>query len=232
MTSLEHTYFLSPHHYYSYSSIEHIQSEIEDSCRELDIDFSYESYTYFCTFYYKYRQICMWIHLYYHKSSGKHIIEFQEKSGDTFGYYIFISKLRMLFQEKKIIIVQDSLNEIDPYQEKDASPEYIRYLFESVQFHVESIYTLAILSLNESIKQYMADEYVFELLMKLSLSEDINIHRCALSIIINLIESDDSELIIGYLKKENMAQHINYWIHNRTNHQIKRLYNLIYPFLE
>jgi hypothetical protein len=224
--------FLNPNHYSSFWSIEEIQSCVEESCDELQVDFLYDPtlFSYYCITYYYYQEICFWIHLF--RNEYESILEIEHRSGNAFGYTKVLSQLRYLFQEKKMIHTT-----YEPYQSihepiyEAVTPEYIRMLLQSDP-SIESMYQLANLSLHPDMKQVMIDPFVMERLMQLSSNQDVNIHRCALAILGNLLHSTESEVVALFLQDHGMIHILNKRMDSSMTPQVKRECNLIYPFLE
>lgn len=241
MTFLYNTNSLHPNHYISFSSIENIQQCIEESCGELQIDYIYNPnhYSYECISYYMYRKLCVSINLFAHQSY--HIIEIQDVYGDGFGYTKVVSEMRYKLQENGII--QTNYN---PYVEKyelnndytqEVTTEYILSLINSVHspdytIQLDSIYLLANLSTQSTIKQLIAQPCVLQPLLAFCIHDDVTIHRCALSMFVNLLHSDDSELVTLFLHENNMKRIVDKIINSTFNPQVKRECNIIYTFLE
>jgi len=197
---------------------------------ELQIDYQYHEYSYFCISYYQYKEITVWIHVY----KNPYIIEIQNKSGDGFGYVKLICELRFLFQEKGMI-----QGNYKAYQDNysipihvEYSPEYIRSLIDSSRLHKEDIYTLAVISLDKNMQPFMVDSYVLEMLVELCVSSDTNITRCALAILCNLLYSPDAGIVSHFLNQKHMKCIVDHIIKYTKTPQIKRECNMIYPFLE
>jgi hypothetical protein len=240
MAFLYNSSSLHPNHYTSFSTLEHIQQCIEESCGELQIDYRYnpDQYSYECISYYKYRTLCVSINVFAFPSY--HIIEIQDVYGDGFGYVKLVSEMRYKLQENGIIQTN-----YKPYVEKyefhhcvqEVTTEYLLSLIHSVTssdytVQLDSIYLLANLSLESSIKQLMVQPYVLQPLLTFCIHDDTTIHRCALSIFVNLLHSDDSELVTLFLHENNMKCIVNNIINTSSTHQIKRECNIISTFLE
>lgn len=224
--------YLNPNHYFSDWKIEDIQVCIEESCSELQVDVSYEQdiFSYYCISYHQYLEICFWIHLF--RDGYNLIVELEHRSGDAFGYVKIVSELRYLFQQKNMIYTN-----FEPYKKpidliyEDISPDYIRSLIQYAHSSVESVYVLAQLSLLPDVQQTMVDPFVLEQLIQLSMNIDVNVHRCALAIIGNLLHSPDSDLVSSFLQEHKMIDILDKRMSSNTI-QVKRECNLIYPFLD
>ena len=240
MAFLYNIHSLHPNHYLSFSTIEHIQQCIEESCGELQIDYIYNpiEYSYDCITYYMYRKLCVSINLFTYQSY--HIIEIQDVYGDGFGYTKVVSEIRYKLQENGIIQTH-----YKPYEEKyelhnctqEVTTEYILSLIDSVRsndysIQLDSIYLLANLSLQSTIKELMVQHHVLQPLLAFCIHDDVTIHRCALSIFVNLLHSDDYELVTLFLHENNMKRILDNIINTTYTPQVKRECNIIYTFLE
>jgi hypothetical protein len=203
MAFLYNKEFLNPNHYVSSYTYPEIQQCVEESCGELQIDSTYNpyEYSYECITYYKYREIGISINLFSFQSNL--IIEIEHVSGDGFGYTKIVSELRYKWYKNGIIYSQ-----YEPYVEEkesskeEISPEYIRSLVDSCSstsysIQLDSIYLLANLSCVN--KPIMIQPYVLENVIKLCGMEDSTICRCALPILSNFLNSEESEWVAGFL---------------------------------
>jgi hypothetical protein len=230
MSILYNKAFLSPHHYESSCTLEQIRTGIEECFLELDIHYQVSEFTYHCIMYYHYREIHITIELF---RSDSYIIELQANSGHVYC----ICKLRYaLYQKGLISPVEKVEEEIVPRNE--VAPEYIRSLFDSLEVHSsyeiqkELLYQLAVYSEHPDNQTVMAEPYVLSLLLKLCKSYDLTTHRCALSMIRNLLYSNESECVAHWLNQHDMIHVLDTIMGSTKTLQVKRECNLIYPFLE
>jgi hypothetical protein len=208
MSLLYHTDFLHPNHYTSPCSLDVIQDCIEESCYELDIDYSYEDtcFEYKCRYYYKYRIVGISINLFHYKD--KYLIEIQDVCGDGFGYVKIVSLLRYSFQEKGLIQTHYGpyVDIEEPLSTLEITTDYIRSLIDtcltaSYSVQVESIHVLATISEHHESRQAMIQPYVVQQLLTLIQVEDIFLSRCVVSILVNLLYSVESDFVAHLLKE-------------------------------
>jgi len=207
MSLLYHTHFLHPNHYVSHVSLATIQDCIEESCYELDIDYSYDpiEFEYKCRYYYKYRIVGISIHLFHYKD--KYIIELQDVCGDGFGYVKIVSLLRYSFQEKGLIQTNYTpYVDVEPHTSLEITTDYIRSLIDtcltaSYSVQVESIHVLATISEHHESRQALIQPYVVQKLMTMIQLNDMFLSRCVVSILVNLLYSVESEFVAHLLKE-------------------------------
>jgi hypothetical protein len=145
--------------------------------------------------------------------------------------------LRYALYQKGLISHVEKIEE-DLVPRNEVAPEYIRSLFESLDVHssyeiqMELLYQLAVYSEQPDNQTVMAEPYVLSLLLKLSKSYDLPVHRCALSMIRNLLYSHESECVAQWLNQNDMIHVLDDIMASTKTLQVKRECNLIYPFLE